>query len=65
MSTIRGVDASGWDFVASTDQTDTLRDDLERIASCELLAPGAVVGGFVFNVHSGELVAVDYAKRDG
>jgi carbonic anhydrase len=65
ISTIRGVDASGWDFLASTDQTATLRDDLERIASCELLAPGVVVGGFVFNVHSGELVAIDPAKRDG
>ena len=27
----RGVDASGWDFLASTDQLATLRDDIELI----------------------------------
>src|SRR5580765_4600619 len=31
---IRGVDASGWDFLASTDQVATLRDDIGVIESC-------------------------------
>jgi carbonic anhydrase len=54
----RGVDASGWDFLASSDQRATLRDDLEVIRSCPLLPPDLEVAGFIFDVHSGELVAV-------
>ena len=54
----RGVDASGWDFLASSDQRATLRDDIEVIRSCPLLPPDLEVAGFVFDVHSGELVAV-------
>jgi carbonic anhydrase len=56
---IRGVDATGWDFLASTDQTATLHDDIELIESCALLPPDLQVGGFIFDVHSGELVPVD------
>jgi carbonic anhydrase len=52
----RGVDATGWDFLAAPDQLATLRQDLERIGSCPLLPPTLQVGGFVFDVHSGELV---------
>ena len=54
----RGVDASGWDFLASSDQRATLRADIEVIRSCPLLPPDLEVAGFVFDVHSGELVAV-------
>ncbi len=56
---LRGVDASGWDFLASTDQLATLRDDIAVIRSCPLLPPDLQVGGFIFDVHSGELVPVD------
>jgi len=56
---MRGVDASSWDFLTSTDQLATLRHDIESIESCPLLPPGFQVGGFVFDVHSGELVPVD------
>src|ERR1700736_6730069 len=31
ISSLRGVDASGWDFLASTDQMASLHDDLARI----------------------------------
>ena len=55
---IRGVDAAGWDFLASTDQRATLRGDMELIASCPLLPPDLHVGGFIFDVHSGELLPV-------
>jgi len=55
----RGVDASGFDFLASTDQLATLRADIEVIRSCALLPPDLVVGGFVFDVRSGELMPVD------
>jgi carbonic anhydrase len=52
----RGVDVAAWDFLASTDQLATLHGDVELIESCPLLPPGLQVGGFIFDVHSGELV---------
>jgi carbonic anhydrase len=55
----RGVSPAGWEFLAAADQASTLRDDLERIASCALMAPGVGVGGFVYDVHTGELVQTD------
>lgn len=54
----RGVDATGWEFLASTDQRATLQADISRIRSCPLLPDDLVVGAFVFDVHSGELVPV-------
>ncbi|MGH9274087.1 MAG: beta-class carbonic anhydrase [Acidimicrobiales bacterium] len=52
----RGVDASKWDFLTSTDQLATLHADIARIESCPLLPPELEVAGFLFDVHSGELV---------
>lgn len=59
ISARRGIDASGWDFLASTDQLATMRSDIELITACPLMPPDLVVGGFVFDVHSGELVSMD------
>ena len=56
---LRGVDAAGWDFLASTDQLATLRNDIGLIESCALMPPDLQVGGFIFDVHNGELVPVD------
>ena len=56
---MRGVDASGWEFLTSTDQLATLHADVSLIEACELLPPDVEVGAFIFDVHSGELVAVD------
>ena len=53
---IRGVDAAGWEFLATLDQRNTLRHDIERIESCPLLPPNLQIGGFVFDVHTGQLV---------
>ena len=58
IGSLRGVDASGFEFLASTDQLATLQADLEVIAACPLLPPELQVGGFIFDVHSGELVRV-------
>ena len=58
----RGVDASGWDFLTSSDQIATLHADIARIEACPLLPPELEVAGFIFDVHSGELVAVP--RRD-
>lgn len=51
-----GVHAGDWDFLTSTDQVTTLRDDTELIRACPLLPAGVQVGGFIFDVQSGELV---------
>ena len=56
---MRGVDAIDWDFLASADQLVTLRDDIALIDSCALLPPDLEVGGFIYDVHTGELVPVD------
>jgi carbonic anhydrase len=56
---MRGVDASGWDFLASTDQLGTLQHDIGLIRSCPLMPPDLQVGGFIFDVHSGELAPAD------
>lgn len=62
---MRGADASGWEFLASADQTATLLEDLARLESCELLPPDLVVGGFIFDVHSGALVPVPKTVEEG
>jgi carbonic anhydrase len=54
-----GADASGWEFLATTDQLMTLRSDIALIKACPLLPPDLDVGGFVLDVHSGELVPLD------
>jgi carbonic anhydrase len=51
-----GVDATGWEFLVSVDQRATLEQDLARIEACPLLPADLEVGGFIFDVHSGELV---------
>ncbi len=55
----RGVDTTGWDFLATTDQVATLHGDIESIVSCPLLPPDLEVGGFIFDVHSGALLPVE------
>jgi carbonic anhydrase len=50
-----GADATGWQFLATTDQHATLASDIARIRACPLIPGDLVVGGFVFDVHTGEL----------
>ncbi len=52
---MRGVDACDWTFLASTDQTATLRGDMRRIETCALMPPGLRVAGFIYDVHTGAL----------
>ena len=56
---MRGADATDWDFLASTDQLATLHNDIALIESCALLPPDLQVGGFIFDVHSGEHVPIE------
>jgi carbonic anhydrase len=62
---MRGVDAGGWAFLATTDQMATLRADVSRIKSCALLPPDLEAGAFIFDVHSGELVPAAEPNPDG
>ena len=55
----RGMPTGEWEFLSTTDGNETLRADLERIEACELLAPDVVVGGFLFDVHTGSVRQVD------
>jgi carbonic anhydrase len=61
----RGVDAAGWVFLAGPDQRAMVRRDLELLASCPLLPPDLEVAGFVFDVHSGELVPLQGPQAPG
>jgi carbonic anhydrase len=63
VSAASGVDASDWEFLATTDQLAELRADVERIVACELLPADLEIGAFIFDVRSGELVPVDQATR--
>jgi carbonic anhydrase len=56
---VRGVDSGGWDFLAMTDQRGTMERDIELIERCPLLPSDLVVGGFIFDVHSGALVPLE------
>jgi carbonic anhydrase len=60
-----GRDATGWEFLTSTDQLTTLHDDIERIVTCPLVPRDIHVGGFIFDVHSGELRPVEHEAGSG
>jgi carbonic anhydrase len=53
-----GASAAGWEFLAIPDQEATLRADVQRVRECPLVGAGVVVGGFVYDVHTGALRAV-------
>jgi carbonic anhydrase len=56
---LRGVDVTGFEFHAMTDQLEALRVDVERLESCPLVPPEVEIGAFIFDVHRGELRPVD------
>ncbi len=45
--------ADGWEFLTMADPESALREDVERVRSCELLAPGVVVEGWRYDVETG------------
>jgi carbonic anhydrase len=61
IGSLRGVDASGWEFLTTLDQRATLRADLDLIRACPLLPPDLAVGGFIFDVQTGALIPIDDA----
>lgn len=53
-----GPAAAGHDFLPIDDQARTLAADVEAVRTCEMIAPGVVVAGFVYDVDTGLLDAV-------
>ena len=58
IGTLRGTDASGWEFLAMSDQVAAVNEDMARIKACPLVPTDVVVGGFIFDVRTGELSPV-------
>lgn len=54
-----GVDTRSVEFRTVPDPLSALETDVARIRTYPLLAPGVVVGGAVFDVHTGKLNAID------
>lgn len=54
-----GIDTRSVEFRTVDDQESALRTDLVRIRSHPLLPPGLVVGGVIFDVHSGAIRPID------
>jgi carbonic anhydrase len=50
-----GEDASWMTFHAIADQEQALREDLARVRSHPLIAKGTIVGGFIYDVDTGQL----------
>jgi carbonic anhydrase len=59
ISGLRGADASSFEFLVMSDQLAALRGDIARIRDCELIPPDTEVGGFTFDVRTGELVPAE------
>ena len=59
IGSVRGADASGWEFLTSTDQLRPCATTSGASRVAPLLPPDLEVGAFVFDVHTGELDAVD------
>ena len=50
-----GAPADGWTFHAVADQVATLESDLTHLRDCPLVPPDVELGGFVYDVDTGEL----------
>jgi carbonic anhydrase len=57
--TTHGVDTRSIEFRTTLNQTQALQQDVQRIRSYPLLQNGVVVGGAIYDVHSGKLNPVD------
>ena len=59
ISGLRGVDASGWDFLVVDNQDRVLASDVDKIRRCPLLPSDLTVGAFVYDVETGSLRMVE------
>jgi carbonic anhydrase len=61
----QGIDADGYDFLPITDLEESVREDVERIATSPLMLPGIPVTGLIFDVQEGLLHRVCEAETAG
>lgn len=54
-----GADTSGMHFHAMDDQTAALRADVAKLRACPLIPSGTEIAGFIYDVHTGELVPAE------
>ncbi len=52
----RGITVRDWDFLPYQDHLETLRSDISLIKSSPLIPSDLAIGGFVFDVRTGELL---------
>lgn len=57
---VSGIDSRGIEIRTVSDQLAALKLDVTRVRSFPLLASDVVVGGAIFDVHSGVLKPIDY-----
>lgn len=57
---VSGIDSRGIEIRTVTDQIGALKLDVTRVRSFPLLAQGVVVGGAIFDVHSGKMNPLNY-----
>ena len=60
--TATGHDTGDWEFLATTDQAETVRSDIARIRDCELIPDDTQIGAFIFDVHTGALRPIDQIR---
>jgi carbonic anhydrase len=56
---VSGIDSRGIEIRTVSDQRAALELDITRVRSFPLLAPGVVVGGAIYHVHTGVLEPID------
>jgi carbonic anhydrase len=59
LSSERGVDASGVDFLPFPDLEQSVRDDVSTIKASPLLPPGIEVTGWIYDVKTGAISPVN------
>lgn len=52
---LRGVDATGWEFLTVDDTEAVLRSDIAKVRDCPLLPESLVVAGFLYDVDTGKV----------
>lgn len=58
VSTTSGADGSSVAYLSMSDQAAALQEDLEKIRANPLIPDSTEIGGFLYDVHTGELTAL-------
>lgn len=64
IAAVQGADAAGWEFLATLDPIGALHEDIRTVRACPLLPIGLEVGGFILDIHTGELAPLDHSPGE-